>query len=529
MDERHDVDVVVLGSGSGGLSAAAYLAHAGRRVLVVEARDALGGHLSAFTHSGYEFDIGLHYTSEALVQPVLRPLGVEVEFRDFDHDGMFRLHGPGRELAVPRGMEMFRSRLHGSFPGETGTVDTFLATAQTLVEELRTLPERPHLRELPQLPWRLRGLLRHATSTAGGYLDSLHASPSLKSALLSWTSGSMAVAPSRLSLPMAAMVVTNYLDGLSYPQGGSRAISEGLADVVRHHGGEILLGTEVDRILVDRGRVRGVQVRGASLDAGPEPLRDILAPAVVSAVDVKQTYLGLLPPDAVPSRLLHRVRGYEMALPLAVVYLVLDRDLANEGYPNSTYLVSGTEDLDHDYAALRSGGYPDTIGVGVWVANLADPHNARLCPPGQTNLQLMGPVPAQHSWWGIAPGSGPTERYRARRREVRDHMVRAAEHVVPGLSASIVHEEVATPVTSERFMRVTDGTSYGPAFTPRQTWTRLGAASPVEGLFHAGASVRPSHGVTGTLMGGVAAAAAVTGMPAAELQSSTPAAETVPG
>lgn len=527
MSEHSDFDVVVIGSGAGGLSAAAYLAHAGRRVLLVEARDHVGGHISAFRHGDYEYDVGLHWTSEAMVNDVLRPLGIHLRFRDYDPDGMYRLHGPGPEVAVPRGLETYRARLHGVFPGESEAIDAYLDTVGLLVEEMEMLQERPHLRELPTLPWKMRGLVRYATATAGGYLDSLHASPELKTALL-WPNGAMAVAPSRWSLPVAAVALASLHRGLSYPQGGSTAISEALADVVRRNDGKILTGTEVSRILVERGQVRGVEIRNASYDESPLPASQILAPAVVSAVDVKQTYLGLLAPGDVPSRLLHRVRGYELAMPLAVVYLALNRDLAREGFPNSVFQVVGRHDHDAVYAALQRGDYPTGTPVLVWIASLADPDNPRLAPPGQTNLQLMSLASPSHAWWGVAPGRGPTPRYVARAHQVRDQMIRAAEHVIPGLREAIVHEDTATPISSERLMRVAGGTSYGPALTPRQTWTRLGPTSPVRGLFHAGAGVRPSDGVAPSLANGLAAASAVTGMPVPELQGSPAAAPAVP-
>lgn len=517
MNERSDYDVIVIGAGPGGLTAAAYLAMAGRRVAVVDAREQPGGHMSAFTHAGYEFDIGLHYTVAAPVQQMLRPLGMRAEFREFDPDGMFRLIGPDHEFAVPKGMDAFRERLHEAFPSQRQTIDTFLSTVQMLSDELDQLSERPHLQDLPQLPWRLRGLLRYGAATAGGYLDTLHASPPLKATLLEWTTGSMAVPPSRLSLPAAARVIRSYLDGVSYPQGGSRAISEDLADAIRRHGGEMYNRTEVSRILVDRKHVRGVRVCDASVDAPPGPGRELLAPAVVSAVDVKQTYLRLLPPDAVPARVLRRVRSYELALPLAVVYLVLDRDLAAEGYTNAHRIVSDADDIDAIYAAVSAGELPEASAAGAWIANLADPHNPRLCPAGQTSVQLIGVAPAQHSWWGVAPGSGPTARYAARKRQVRDQFVRLAERAIPGLAGSILYEETATPITEERFMRCAGGTSYGPAFTPRQALSRLGATGAIAGLYHAGASVRPSHGLVGTLMGGLAAASAATSIPVAEL------------
>ena len=180
----------------------------------------------------------------------------------------------------------------------------------------------------------------------GGYLDPLQASPPLKTAILGWTTVSLAVPPSRLSLAIAARLTCGYLEGLCYPQGGSRAITDSLADAIRRHGGELLLGTEGSRILADRKHVRGVRGRNAALDAVPEPERDILAPVVVSAVDVKQTYLQLLPPESVPARVLRRVRGYEFALPLAAVYLVLDRDLAAAGYTNTAHIVSAADDFD---------------------------------------------------------------------------------------------------------------------------------------------------------------------------------------
>jgi phytoene dehydrogenase-like protein len=514
MNETRDADVVVIGAGPGGLSAAAYLATHGRRVVVVEAREVVGGHMSAFTHSDHEFDIGLHFTTADPVRAMLEPVGVDVELRDLgDRLGTVLL--PGRRLTVPRGTEAVRGLLHEEFPGERATVDTFFTTLRAINDEMAHMPERPRLRDLPEMTWGSRHLLRHARSTLGGYLDTLRPSAELRAVLASFASEG-ALPPSRLSLLVYA-VMSSRMDGMAYPVGGSQVISEGLASVVRDHGGELVLGAEVDQILVGGGRVRGVRVRPASWDTSPEPAYDIHADTVVSAVDVKRTYLRLLDPEDAPGKLVRRARAYESALPFFVVYLVLDRDLAAEGYPTVNTTVLADVGVEAMYRGLGAGRLASHSSLYLWIANLADPGNPRLCRPGQTNLQLLTAAPSAHDFWGAAPGRTTGARYVARRRELRNRLMTLAERAVPGIEDAIVFEESAGPITEERLMRVTDGTAYGLALTPAQTIGRPGHATPLEGLYLAGAGSRGGVGLVGTLNGGVGAASAVTGVPVKEL------------
>ncbi len=391
----------------------------------------------------------------------------------------------------------------------------------TLAAGVDAIPDRLALRQLPDTVWQTRGLVRHARSTLGGYLDTLHPSPRLR-AVLCWLHGTCALPPSRLSLIVYAKVVWGYLQGSYYPCGGGSAITQELARVIGEHGGEVELGTEVSNVLVTDGAVRGVRVRSAALDVAAEPARDIFAPVVVSAMDIKRTFLDLLPAGAVSSSLLRRVRGYEMPFPLFVVYLVLDRDLRAEGHPNTNTLLFGGDDIEAMYAAAEAGGMPPEVGAGISYASLADPDNPRLCRPGQTNLQLLAVDTARHDVWGAFPGGGRTRRYEARTQELRDTLVGLADRDIPGIASSIAFETAATPIVEERYMRCSGGTSYGIAATPRQSMLgRPGPKTPIRGLFLAGASARTGHGLAGTLAGGVAAAAAVTGVPVAELLATT--------
>jgi all-trans-retinol 13,14-reductase len=513
MDHRQDADVVVVGAGPGGLAAAAYLSVCGCRVVLVDARDVPGGHQSSFRRCGYEFEIGLHYVTPEPLRQLLAPLGIPVDFTDFDPDALFTLEFPDMTVRVPRGFAAARDRLSAAFPAERHVVDAFLTTVETLDREMRLVQDLPRPRDLTRLPWQLRHLVRHGRGTLGGYLDALGSSPRLRS-VLSWNDGIFAVPPSRLSLLGYASVTAGYLaGGASYPDGGSARISAALADVVRRHGGEVLLRTEVSRILVGGGRVRGVEVRPAGAEA---PVAQVLAPAVVAAGDVKRTFLELLAPDVVPARVRRRVRGLEMALPLAVVHLVLDRDLRAEGFPTTNPIVFPDDDGEAAYAAARAGRSPAGAVEHVWLGSLADPGNPALCRPGQTLMELICVAPASLDYWGAALES-PPGLYTARKREVRDQLVALADRAVPGVASSVVFEDTATPVTDEQRMRCTGGTSYGVAVTPRQAVLRPGPVTPIPGLFLAGASTRTMHGLVGGLTGGVAAAAAVLGHPTGRL------------
>jgi all-trans-retinol 13,14-reductase len=287
--------------------------------------------------------------------------------------------------------------------------------------------------------------------------------------------------------------------------------------VIERNRGVLLLDVDVARILVDRGSVRGVRLQAGPGGTEP-PARDVFAPIVVSAVDIKRTFLEMLDAEHVPARWRRRVQAFTMASPLFVVYLVLDRDLRAEGFPNRNWSVIDCDDLDSMAASYECGQLPSQRWAWVTSASLKDPDNPRLCRPGQTNLQIITGAPSRHDFWDVDGALTRGPQYEVRKRQLRDSAVELAERAIPGIGTAIVYEETATPITLERYLRSTGGTSYGIAATPRQFGiARPGTGTPVRGLFLAGASTRTGHGITGTMLGGVEAASAIIGERADEV------------
>jgi hypothetical protein len=183
------------------------------------------------------------------------------------------------------------------------------------------------------------------------------------------------------------------------------------------------------------------------------PAEELHAPVVVSNADLKRTFLELLSPRWCPERLRRRVRRFEMAAPLFIVYLVIDRDLRAEGVPNRNWAVIDYDDLESIYAAYTRGQLPSQQGVWITSASLKDPANPRLCRPGQTNLQLMAVAPASHAFWDVGEDLVAGPRYQERKRQLRDRLVSAAERAIPGLSDAIAYEEAATPISLDTLVR----------------------------------------------------------------------------
>lgn len=512
--DRSSFDVIVVGSGVGGLVAAALLARSGRSVLVVDRHYVAGGNATIFKRPGYEFDVGVHYLGECspsgLLPRILRAAGAApIRFLELDPDGFDRLVFPGLEFRVPRGLDAYRKRLVEVFPSEHQGIDRYVRLLRD-VRSLASLGGRP-LSALWVLP-RAHLALRHLSSTLAEFLDSCTRDPRLR-AVLAGQQGLYGLPPERVSAVMHAAVSGHYVQGAFYPEGGGQVLADRLVESIERHGGKVLLRAAVRRILIESGRAVGIELDNPHLGR-----RVVRAPVVISNADLKRTILDLVGPEHFPSALVRRTRRFQMAPALGVVYLGLRRDLKAEGWPNANVWIYPSFDLSGPYREVRDGRIPREPFCFVSIATLKDPGNRKVAPPGVTNLQLMGVAPSEPESWDTTYAELASGAYRkntaylAHKREFAERLMDQTQRVIPELRESIVFQEVATPLTHVRYVGSTGGTAYGLAATPSQTFFRRpGAKTDIPGLLLCGANTMSGHGIAGAMSSGLMAAAELVG------------------
>jgi len=283
--DRDQYDVIVIGAGTGGLTAAALLAQRGRSVLVVDSHYAPGGNASVFHRPHYTFDVGLHYVGDCgpggSVQRILHAAGArDVVFNELDPDGFDTICLPDCTFRVPKGIDRFQQRLLARFPHEARGIDRYIDA----VRGIGSLPDLGGgLAASAKTLWRARLGLRYAGSTVQRFLDTCTSDERLR-AVLTGHNGTYAEPPSRASFAAHAMVTASYLRGAYYPAGGAQAISNALVDAIETHGGHVLLYSTATRIIVDDSRVAGVAIESRRLSMATPATRESSSTILVAVV-----------------------------------------------------------------------------------------------------------------------------------------------------------------------------------------------------------------------------------------------------
>ncbi|MEN8181444.1 MAG: NAD(P)/FAD-dependent oxidoreductase [Myxococcota bacterium] len=489
---RDAYDVIVVGSGLGGLTAAALLARAGRSVLVVERHDRPGGYAHAFRRRRYRFDSAVHvvggcepgtFREGDVLHRVLDGLGVRDRCDFVPVDPCYRVEWPGLTLEAPPGLGRFAEAYVEQFPKEEKGIRAFLEDCLTIRREASAAEEgtTPFAR-----PERFPLLLRYRRATLAEVLEDRVSEPAARAALAAlWPY--LGLPPSRLSfLYFASMLMSYVADGSYYCRGTFQSLAEALVEGLERRGGELLFCSQVRRILVESGRVAGVVL---------EHGQRVRAPLVISNADARQTVDELVGAEHFPRRYRARLAVASASVSAFVVYAATSLDLSRAELAHETFLYEGP---DHD-AAHESGLAGEPNWLSITAPSLVDPG---LAPQGEHLLVLTTLISAAAAprWSDAKPGLERALLHRAERR-------------LPGLGRELRFAESATPRTFERYTRNPGGALYGFDVTPSQVGPgRLDNATPLHGLLLAGHWTRPGGGVVGVVRSGLRTARIALGL-----------------
>ncbi len=500
-------DVIVIGSGIGGLTAALTVATRGRRVLLLEAGKQFGGYLNPFQRRAYSFDPGLHYIGECgpdgAFTHILETLGIadDVHFRELSPDGFDRLVFPGYEVNMPKGADRYHERLRADFPHERRGLEKFFDLLQRLHEALPAINSIRGIRSALAASKHLPFLLRYIRATFGEMLDSIISDPLLK-AVLAAQGGDVGLPPGKASALLSLGLLDHYLQGAYFPIGGSRALRDAFIKGLEKKGGTALRNAPVARILLDNGRVSGVRCRNGD---------EYTAPTIISNADAVTTYRDMVGTANLPSSLRRKTQTTRHSVASLCLFIGTDLDVAKAGMTDANIWNYPSVDIDRAYEPLLRGDMPPNNFFFLSSPSLKDPISGIKAPPGHHTLEFVTLAPFEpFARWTDTKTKKRGEDYEKFKRELETRYLTAIEKFVPDLRNHVTTIDLGTPVTNVTYTSSPLGAIYGPEQTPDQmTPFRYGARGAIDGLYLCGSSVLGAGIVPCAVSGSVAGKMAV--------------------
>lgn len=488
-------DVVVIGAGGGGISAAAKLALGGMKVLVIEQHDKVGGYMTAFERGDYRFEVSLH-AMDGMGREIFPKLGIENKVKPIKLDPVYRSVFPDFTFDVPADPGLYRQRLKETFPHEALGIDRLFDDLERIYEAMRCMTNLRDKKDTAATLWKILKrptmfwpLIKYWDKTCSEMLsDYIHDEKlfALFVQLMAYTGTSA----DRVSGIFFAMMWVSYHHvGFYYFEGGSQAVTQALAEVVEENGGEILLNTLVTKILIEDGAAVGVQTKDG---------KTFKCRYVVSNANALDTFFKMVGREHLPEAYAKRLEQMTIGLPAFAVYLGVDHDFTDTFPPGiHSYFVNPGYRQDQIFKYFREGD-PEHALFGVINYTMVDPTDA---PKGKNVIAVVSIMP--YDYKGDWYESESYAKYKALKEEVANIYLKRAETLVPGLREHIEVMEVGSPRTLEHYTLNPKGSIFGWEFCKEQSMLkRLPQKTPIRNLYLSGAWTFPGGGQSAVLMSG---------------------------
>ena len=504
-------DAIIVGGGHNGLITAAYLAKAGKRVVVLEKRHLVGGAaVSEEMHPGFTFSV-FSYVVSLLRPEIIRDLelpkhGLQIlplestvtplpggdylgQWGDADRNREeLKRHAPRDSEALAEfgrlmhHMAMAVRPILGMMPPDP--------TSLSPRELLSLLKFGNHFRNLEEKNF--HWLYKLMTMSSADFLDEWFECEPLKATKSA--SGIIGTFLGPRSPGTAYVLLHHYMgeiDGAfrawGFQKGGTGGISEAIASAARAHGVEIRVNAPVAKVLV-----RGGVANGVVLENGDE----LHAKVVVSSLDPRRTFLQLVDEAQLPDELVDSVKRYKFRGSSGKVNLALSElprfaNMPQEALRGAISISPSVDYLERAYDDAKYGDFSRKPYMDIVFPSLLDP---RMAPPGQHVMSAF----VQYAPFNIK--GGWTD---ANREVFGDAVIDTLSEYAPNLKSAIVHRQVITPADIERITGLTEGNIFAGELSlhqlfflrPAHGWARY--ATPIKKYYQCGSGTHPGGGIMG--------------------------------
>ncbi|MGN0525956.1 MAG: phytoene desaturase family protein [Acutalibacteraceae bacterium] len=454
---QKNYDIIVIGAGCGGLTAAACAAKNGKNVLVLERHNSPGGFASSFVRGRFEFDISLHQlcsfsrqTNDGDVRKIFDYLGISEKIKWTSIHEAYRLittcsDGSKIDVALPMGVENYIEAMEMYVPGSKDSLIRLFNIAEEIeqaTDYFAELDSKINLKTAKSILKKYGNFVRTAPYSVNDVLDAIDMPKKAQEIFTAyWVY--LGIDCDRLSFTHYISMVYSYLKyGAVVPTHRSYEMSMALAGVIEDNGGEIRYNSHVSRILVNESKAVGVILKSGE---------KIYSEHIICNCSPTTVYGKMIKSKNIPESAIKRTNARTFGARGACLYLGLNRSPEELGIDNYSYFITDTSDSVKQYNLMK---HIETNNAQATVClNAANPN----CSPKGTTILCMTTLYTDDCWANIEP-----EQYFAEKDMLAARLIANFENSTGIIIHNSIEElEVATPVTFARYTNTPQGTVYG--------------------------------------------------------------------
>jgi all-trans-retinol 13,14-reductase len=474
-------DVIIIGSGLGGLVCGYILGKNGYKVGIFEKNNQIGGCLQTFKRKGVSFDTGMHYIGSMEEGQILHRffkylnLLDDVKLLKLDADGFDHISFGGKEYRYAMGYEHFIDELSSKFPEERSNISDY-------VKKIREIAEASPLYNLREINANTFIETYYIKSSANGFIKEITANETLRN-VLAGSNPLYAGVADKTPLYIHALINNFYIQSAWRVVGGSDSISNSLANSIRGFGGEVFTKAEVNRIITSSDAATAVELTNGEVVSGSRFISDIHPQATLEMLDtplIRRAYRD-------------RIGSLENTVSTFTIFIVFKPGKVK--YLNyNLYRYSTSNVWDSQYYSEKD-----------WPRTFLYMHQANSAEMGYaTSAQVISYMNYTdvERWKDTSVGNRGDE-YLSFKKEKAERLLNELEKAFPGVKENIESYYTSTPLTYKDYTGTKDGSTYGILRDCNfPTQTLVSQRTKIPNLFLTGQNIN-SHGVLGVTIGAI--------------------------